>query len=235
MKNVFFTLLFSLLFWRPSLAVEIPYEKTQTEPSGTFSGRISHTNKSAGLIRLKVDFDNIKYVNKKDKIEIWDEGRSQRKCSAYVVGKSNNYLLLRTPNFIQCERTLSLSPGTYMNAYSQDLVNNLLMGEELIEILLKKRLAIHGRLSREQQQLDTYMEKVNAVNSRFEILRAKLMSEWQKEIGDLQEDQASNLRNYESLKARLNEIDKKLEAYRIKDENLVTDRWALDPELYYEK
>lgn len=122
-----------------------------------------------------------------------------------------------------------------MRAFSQDLVNNLLMGEELVEILLKKRLAIHGRLSREQKQLDTYMEKVNAVNNRYEILRAKLMSEWQRELGDLQEDQTSNLRNYEGLKARLNEIDKKLEVYRIKDQNLVTDRWALDPELYYEK
>jgi flagellar biosynthesis/type III secretory pathway chaperone len=235
MKKFFFTACFVLISTCPSLVSALPYEKVKTDPSGIFSGRISHTNVSAGLIRLKVDFDNVKYLNKKDKVEIWDEGRTERRCQAYVVGKSNDYLLLRTPNFVQCERTLTLPAGTYMRAFSQDLVNNLLMGEELIEVLLKKRLAIHGRLTREQQQLDTYIEKVNAVNSRYEILRAKLMSEWQKEIGDLQEDQSTNLRNYEGLKARLNEIDKKLEVYRIKDENLVTDRWALDPELYYEK
>lgn len=232
MKSVLF-FLFTLL--SASQLMAIPYEAKRTEPSGLFSGRISHTNVSAGLIRLKVDFDNVKYLNNKDKIEIWDEGRTERRCNAYVVGKSNDYLLLRTPNFVQCERTLTLPHGTYMRAFSQDLVNNMMMGEELIEILLKKRLAIHGRISREQQELDTYIEKVNAVNTRYEVLRAKLMSEWQKEIGDLQEDQTVNLRNYENLKTRLNEIDKKLEVYRIKDENLVTDRWALDPELYYQK
>ena len=40
---------------------------------GFFSGRISKINKEISTVRIKVDFDNIKYLNPKDKIEFWDE------------------------------------------------------------------------------------------------------------------------------------------------------------------
>jgi hypothetical protein len=211
------------------------YVLSQANESGEFSGRISSTNSDAGLIRLKVDFDNVKYLNVKDRIEIWDEGRTKAKCAGYVVGKSSNYLLLRTPDFRQCERTLSLRAGTYMKAYSQDLANNIEMGEELIDVLLMKRTALHGKLSREKERIEIYADKVEAVNGRYNVLRQKLMTEWQKELGALEEDQTVHLRNFENLKTRLDQVDKKLERYHIADENLKTDRWALDPKLYTEK
>lgn len=233
-RYLFMALFYSWFFLEPALAVP-DYVLSKPSESGEFSGRISHTNSDAGLIRLKVDFDNVKYLNRKDRIDLWDEGRTNTKCSAYVVGKSNDYLLLRTPQFRQCERTLSLPKGTYMRAYSQDLANNITMGKELIDILLKKRTALHGKLSREKQKIETYTDKVEAVNSRYELLRQKLMAEWQKELGDLEEDQTVHLRNFENLKTRLDQVDKKLERYQIKDKNLETDRWALDPKLYTEK
>lgn len=218
----------------PALAIP-NHSLSESSESGEFSGRISHTNSDAGLLRLKVDFDNVKYLNRKDRVELWDEGRLNAKCSAYVVGKSNNYLLLRAPQYRQCERTLKLPAGTYMRAYSQDLANNIKMGEELIGVLLKKRTALHGKLSREKQKIETYADKVEVVNNRYELLRQKLMTEWQKELGDLEEDQTAHLRNFENIKTRLDQVDKKLERYHIEDKNLETDRWALDPKLYTEK
>lgn len=202
---------------------------------GEFSGRISHINEPAALLRIKVDFTNLKYLNTRDRVEFWDQTYPAQRCTSFVVGKSNDYLLLKVPNYEFCERFMFMALGTYLHFYSRDLVNNLKMGTEVMDILLKRRLALEGQVARETRQVDIHIEKVNAVNGRFEVLRQKLLAEWQKELSDLEEDKTVNLRNLENARAKLNEVDKKLEIYRIEDENLKVDRWALDPQLYIKK
>jgi hypothetical protein len=66
-------------------------------------------------------------------------------------------------------------------------------------------------------------------------LREKLEREWRDELALLEEDKLVSERNYLEYKNRINEIDFKLEKYRIYDDNLKTDRWALDPRLFYKK
>lgn len=202
---------------------------------GIFSGRVSKVNIDASLVRVKVDFSNLKYLNKRDKIEFWDERGSAVKCKGYIVGKSNEYLLMKVPEYGFCTRYVLISPGGYLRFFSQDLVNNLKMGRELISILLKKRLALSGKLQREQRELDAHIEKINAVNDRYRVLRDKLEAEWRDEIAAIEEDKIIGLRNFKDAETRLLDIDNKLEKYRIEDNNLRKDRWALDPRLYYNK
>lgn len=225
--SVFFFL--SMLFWQSSIAGE------HLEKLGEFSGRISHVNEEAALLRLKIDFGNIKYLNERDRVEFWDQAYPSQRCTSFVVGKSSDYLLLKVPNYEFCERFMFMALGTYLHLFSRDLVNNLKMGQEVLDILLKKRVALDGQVSRQQRELDIHIEKVNAVNARYEVLRQKLMAEWQKELGHLEEDRTVSLRNLESARTQLNEVDKKLEIYRIDDQNLKLDRWALDPRLYIRK
>lgn len=207
----------------------------QSKRLGIFSGRISRINEEAGLIRLKIDFVNMKYLNKRDQLEFWDERGPELKCKGYVVGKSNNYLLLKVPEFGYCKRFIYTAEGGYIVLFSQDLVNNLKMGKELLKILLKKRLALNSRLLKNQQNLDNHIEKVNAVNLRYKVLRDKLEAEWREELGSIEEDRLTSYRNYKDLEGRILDIDNKLEKYRIDDKNLKVDRWALDPRLYFPK
>lgn len=207
----------------------------QSKRLGIFSGRISRINEEAGLIRLKIDFVNMKYLNKRDQLEFWDERGPELKCKGYVVGKSNNYLLLKVPEFGYCKRFIYTAEGGYIVLFSQDLVNNLKMGKELLKILLKKRLALNSRLLKNQQNLDNHIEKVNAVNLRYKVLRDKLEAEWREELGSIEEDRLTSYRNYKDLEGRILDIDNKLEKYRIDDKNLKDDRWALDPRLYFPK
>jgi len=152
-----------------------------------------------------------------------------------VVGKSNDYLLLKVPEFPYCKRFIFISNGAYIQLYSQDLVNNLTMGKELVDILLKKKIALSSRLLTNKKNLDGHIEKVNAVNLRYKVLRDKLEAEWREELAALEEDRLTSFRNYKDLEGQLLEIDDKLEKYRIEDRNLKEDRWALDPRLYYSK
>lgn len=205
------------------------------EKSVLFSGRVSRINKIAELMRIKVDFENSKYLSAKDKIEFWNETYPDKKCLAFVEGRSAKYLLVKVPDYNNCITKVHVSVGTYLHLYSTDLERKLKVAEELVEVLLKKRLALRSRLIRYQKEVDSYVEKLDATNKRYEILRQKLELEWQNEITALEEDKTKSYLQYKHSQARLNELEHKLQVYRVQDENLVEDRWSLDPKLYFKK
>jgi hypothetical protein len=209
--------------------------RAELSEEGFFSGRISRINKDISVVRVKVDFDNIKYLNPKDKIEFWDEKNTTQKCKGYLVARTSDYLLVKVPEMASCEKYLYFTTGAYFKFYSEDLLNNVKMGREVVTILLKKRLAVAGQMDIKNKEITAHVERVNAINARYQALRDKLDQEWQKELHALDEDKTYAVRSYKDLERRRDEIDQKLEQYKIKDENLTLDRWSLDTNLYFKK
>ena len=207
----------------------------EMKKDGIFSGRVVTTHAEAGIIRVQVDFPNFKYLNKKDTVEFWKAFDTERRCKARVVGKSNDYMLLKVYKYEFCAKTLFFERGSYVRFYSENLVSNIKTGREMIEVLLKKRLGIKGQMEEAKKGLDNYMAKVDGINKRYEILRIKLEQEWKKEISYLDEDKNTTFSRYKELETRLDEVEHKLEKYQVSDENLYLDRWSLDPKLYYRK
>lgn len=207
----------------------------EAQEQSIFSGRITRITPEAKLVRVKVDFNNVKYLNKRNKVRFWDERGRVRECEAYVLGKTNEHLLLRVPELEYCKRAVLLTEGAYLIFKSEALEENLEVGKELVQILLKKRLAVNGQLSRVQKEIDVHNEKVNAINTRYDVLRQKLEKERLEKVAKINKDKMEELQSYKNYETKLMEIDQKLEQYRIEDENLEIDRWALDPKLYYKK
>ncbi len=222
-----------ILLFAPAFAA--PLESTQYEYGSHFAGRISRLNETAKLARIRTDFANIKFLNRKDRIEFWNESYPDQRCTGLVEGRTNDYLLLRIPQYDTCVRKVHFTTGSYLHFDSEDLRETVKVAGELVEVLLKKRLAMQAKKDRHQKELTGHVEKVDVVNKRFEILRQKLEIEWQKELASLEEDKARSFTEFKTSEARLNEIDTKLEAYRIENHNLKLDRWSLDPALYYKK
>lgn len=202
---------------------------------GFFSGRISKINREISVVRIKVDFDNIKYINVKDKLEFWDEKNSTLKCKSYVIGRTSDYILLKLPDMVYCEKNLYFTTGAYFKFFSEDLKNNVSMGREVVGILIKKRMAVQGQMDVRNKEVQGHMDRVGSLNARYQTLREKLEHEWQKELHALDEDRTYSLRSYKDLERRRDEIDQKLEQYKLKDENLTLDRWSLDSNLYFKK
>lgn len=210
-------------------------ESPKDENGNHFAGRISRINASARLLRIRTDFANIKFLNRKDRVEFWNETYPDQKCMTIVEGRTNEYLLLKVPQYDFCVRNVHFTTGTYLHFRSDDLSENVAIVRELVKILLKKRLAMQAKKDRNEKILASHIERVNAVNTRFEILKQKLEVEWQKELSALEEDKSRSFTEFKNAEARVNEIDTKLEAYRIEDHNLKLDRWSLDPALYIRK
>lgn len=230
MKKISLSLPFLLLF-----ALTPSRVRGGLSEEGFFSGRISRINQAINVVRVKVDFDNIKYLNPKDKIEFWDEKNNTQKCKSYIIGRTSDYLLLKVPELSLCEKYLYFTNGAYFKFYSEDLLNNVKMGKEVVTILLKKRMAVQGQLEGRNKELTVHVERINAINARYLALREKLDQEWQKELHALEEDKTYAVRSFKDLERRRDEIDQKLEQYKIKDENLTLDRWSLDSHLYFKK
>ena len=107
---------------------------------GLFSGRISRVNEETGLVRVKVNFSNFRYLNKKDKVSFWDKGSNLEKCHGFIIGKTNEYLLLRIPNYNLCQNKAYMREAAYITFFSQDLINNLKM--LMIIFILKVRMTL---------------------------------------------------------------------------------------------
>ena len=210
-------------------------ESHKDETGSHFTGRISRLNGKARLARIRTDFENIKFLNRKDRIEFWNETYPDRRCPAFVEGRTNDYILIKIPQYDLCVTKVHFTTGSYLHFDSVDLAQTVKMAKELQEILLKKRLAMEAKKTRHERELTGHVEKVDAVNKRYEILRQKLEIEWQRELSSLEEDKAHSFAEFKNSEARLNEIDTKLESYRVEDNNLKLDRWSLDPSLYYKK
>ena len=226
------SLIFMLLLLSTSVFAR---EFTLMEETVIFPGRVSKINQTAKLIRLKIDFENAKFLNKNNRIEVWNESFPERRCLTYLEGRTNDYLLLRVPEYKKCRKTIYFTTGSYLHMYSPDLENSLITAKELVQILQRKHLALDARLSRYQAEVDGFIEKVDVVNKRYEVLRQKLELEWQKELTALEEDKTRAYQNFKQTQARLNDLEFKMKKYRVRDQNLKEDRWSLDPKLYYRK
>lgn len=232
MSKLFFFLL-SLVVAEAMASGPLPSPEDQN--SRFFGGRISKTNIPAKLVRIRTDFGNIKFLNRGDRLEFWNETYPAFRCRGFVQGRTNDYILMRIPDVENCIRTVHFTTGSYLRFESPDLNQAVDLAKDVIGILHKKRLAMQAKKNRHQRYLDGYVDRVDTVNKRYEILRQKLELEWQKELASLEEDKSRTYAEFKNSEARLNEIDTKLEAYRIEDHNLKLDRWSLDPALYIRK
>lgn len=205
------------------------------EDTVVFSGRVSKMNRVARLVRIRIKFENSKFLTKSSKVEVWNPSVTDKKCTGFLEGRSNDYFLLRIPRYDECMRSVYFTVGSYLHMYSPDLENSLVTAKELVQILQRKHMALNARLSRYQSEVDGFIEKVDVVNKRYEVLRQKLELEWQKELTALEEDKTRAYQNFKQTQARLNDLEFKLRKYRVRDQNLKEDRWSLDPNLYYRK
>jgi hypothetical protein len=230
-KLLVILIIFLISFYSWGQMLETPLDEDEL----IFSGRISRINPQAKLIRIRSDYANLKFLNRQDRLEFWNESYPDQRCLGSVEGRTNDYLLLKIPEYSSCIKRVHFTTGSYLHFTGTDLGSTVRIAKELVEILMKKRLAISAKKNRHQRELDSYVEMMDAVNKRYEILRQKLEIEWKKELSALEEDKANSFVEFKSAESSLIEIDTKLERYRVHDNNLKIDRWSLDPALYIKK
>jgi hypothetical protein len=227
MKIIFLLLVFPLLlFSKPRNFRDNP---------DVFSGRISKVNRRAKLLRIRSDFNNGKFLRLGDNIEFWNEMTPLKKCSATVKGKSAEYFLIKINEFFHCVTNVGFTVGQVLFFSSKDLSFNLKVARELVDILLKKRIVLIGKMKRLKMELEGYRKKKKIIDSRYQALLDQVQREWDESINDLEAIRTEKYQNFKSTESDLADLDFKLHQYKVEDKNLKLDRWSLDPKLYYKK
>ncbi len=222
MVIVFITLLLST-----NLALSEDFNKS------TFTGYVSRLNENAKLIRVRVNFKNLKFINKGNQIDLYSDALPNKRCYTKLLAKTNRYLLLKIPNYLHCVKNIPFTVGSFLHFSSHDLKKNIEVAEELIKLLIRKKKGIKYLLINDQKKLSSYIEKVEVINKRYKLLEDKLLLEWQDAISRIENDKYQNVAKFKTLENRMHDIDFKLEKYRIYDQNIAKDRWALDSNIYY--
>lgn len=230
MKISFLRLLFLLIFCFASI--------TSAKDLSQFNGRIQAADFETGFVKVRLEFSNSRFLRKGNYIYLWAPDvnyTDTNSCAGSIIGKSPNYLLLRLKEIKKCKMLINFTPGQSISLKSEDLSQNIIVAKELKTILNKKRLALTSRVQTLKDLIDSHPERLNAINKKYESLIDQLNLEWKKSIQKIEQENIYNLQEFKNFAMRLDEVDFKLEKYRIEDDNFYTDRWSLDPSLYQKK
>ena len=193
-----------------------------------FKSRLFSKNLGAGLLKFRADFSNARFLTPGTKAKFKTNVGVAYSCEGVVVSKSVNHFLFKVFHGEKCARYQNLSLGLNANFRSHDLEKNINTTYELIDILNKKRMAIYGKLKETKKRLDTFLERTSAVNARFDALRSKLESERHEALNYLESEKMMDIQNFKNFGSRLDEIDFKIEKYRVMDTNYTDEKWSLD-------
>tara|TARA_B100000925_G_scaffold291844_2_gene281861 strand:+ start:155 stop:856 length:702 start_codon:yes stop_codon:yes gene_type:complete len=193
-----------------------------------FKARLYSVKKEVHLLKFRVNFPNARFLTPGTSVKFRTNIGLNYYCDGVVLSKSVNHFLLKVPHIENCSRYQNLSLGINADFISTDLEKNIISAQELINVLNKKRLAIFGKLKRVKKRLTTFVERESAVNFRYDTLSSKLEAERQEALLALESEKIMDTQNFKNFSSKLDEIDFKLEKYRIHDTNDVDERWSLD-------
>ena len=202
---------------------------------GIFGGKVDHVNEGAKLLRIHTKALNAKYLSRGDRVSLGDYG-GMTECKGDVVGRAAEHLLLRLSQFRRCSRNLPIMVrGAWLRFYGLSLAEKVAKGRKLVEILLKKRLALLGKLGEGEKEMKKHGEKIEIINKKYGVLRDKVVMEWQDALGELDGDRLRMVKKREEYEKRLTEVNRQLERYRVEDKIWELDRWSLDRQFYFKK
>jgi len=210
-------------------------EYKQDEDSYSFEARVVATNDEGQLLRLKTSFDNSKFLTDRDFVILSRQQHQSTECLGKMVGRSPDYILIKLTEYASCQRAIGFSEGSLVSISSEDLKKNIQAAKTLIEVLLKKRLALRSKIGRVRNQLKVRDQRVGGIQHKYQQLIRDLERKRDVELGDLTSEFVSEESELQELKIRLNETIFKIEKYKVNDHNLKEDRWSLDAFIYNKK
>ena len=201
---------------------------------GIFEGKLDHINEKVQLVRIHTTAPSVKYLAKGDRVYVGDHS-GVTECRGDVVARSREHVLLKLLNFKFCSRNLSIARGVWLKFYGQSLAEKVAKGQKLVQVLLKKRLAVLSQLGEEKKDLRRQNEKIDIANRKYGVLRDKVAMEWKEALTRLEGERSGMLKKREEFERRLVEINKQLERYRVEGQVWEWDRWSLDQRFYFKK
>jgi hypothetical protein len=202
---------------------------------GVFSGRLFKINEVGNFVSFVVDFQNMKFLNKQDRVQMWRQENPQVSCSGVLISKTSEVILLKLNDVQDCQKKIGLATGAYYRMNSFEFESRLDEVEDIYKILIDKEFALRSLILRNESDLSKFESRMKAVNERYKMLESKLKAEWKNDIRLIEEERGQLQKKIVDYQISRNDVLFKMEKYKKGDNNLKEDRSALDSRYFFTK
>ncbi len=196
-----------------------------------FTARITDRDKTTRVYKVSSENKNIAFFYSGDRIKLRPATGSSY-CHASVRSVEEGYFVIYIDNIAQCwDHDPFIRRGSMIIVKSDTLAERVRDASIYRHVLLKRKKDYYGQFNRVNHFLWSYEQK-----------RIQLAEQYDKKIAELEKLKADALEHLRSKKEdsiklqkelsyRLDGLDRDLDIYQIKKDDLIIDRWHLDHDL----
>lgn len=200
----------------------------ETAKDEFFTLRLSASDRSTQELKLKVDITRAKFLKVGDQLQLsaWPvEG--QKKCEGTVTLTTVSYLFAKVKDWAGCVAQAGLRKGMLLYAQSAQLKETIAKARLMTQLLLKKRALLLGQTYQQEKVAGVESLKAKMINDKYEEMIETLKKQWEDELAGLGPKRIEEQKLLEDLKNDVAQIDLDLERYRVEEQQLHDDQWAL--------
>lgn len=197
----------------------------------TFTARITDRDKSTRVYKVSSENKNIAFFNSGDRIRL-RLASGTKFCHASVRSVEEGYLVIFIDNVGRCwSYDPFLRRGTMIVVKSDTLAERVRDASIYRHILLKRKKDYYTQFNNVNHFLWSYEQKRIQLAEEYDNQIAILERKKANALEQLRSKKEDSIKLQKELSYRLDGLDRDLDTYQIRKDDLIIDRWHLDHDL----
>lgn len=197
-----------------------------------FTGRVTDRDKSTNILKISSENKNIKFFRAGDLVSFTVASRDSNFCKGYVRNVEENFFVIYVKDIYSCwEDTDYFRRGSLLRFQSNQLSLRVREASKHRIILLKRKRDFFRQLNDVNHFVWSYDQQKVLTASDYDLKIVEIEKGKQKALEMLISKKKDQIRIQKELIRRLDELDEKLDHYRIERDDMLVDRWHLDHDL----
>lgn len=200
-----------------------------------FSGRVTDRDKTASIVKVSSENNNIKFFRAGDLVEFKIQSTPKTEyCQGFVRSIEENYFVLYLKDLVPCYgKDDYFRRGTVLNMKSDRLAQRVREASVYRASLINKKKDFMQQLNGINGDIWNFEEQKIQVAADYDRKIAEMEKAKTKALDELLTHRNDQIKLQRELAFRLDNIDKELVFYRLEKEDLLIDRWHMDHDLGY--
>lgn len=197
----------------------------------TFTARITDRDKTTRVYKASSENKNIAFFYSGDRI-LLRPATGKKYCKASVRSVEEGFFVLFIDNVAECwSHDPFIRRGSMIVVKSDTLAERVRDASVFRHVLLNRKKDYYSQFNRVNHFLWSYDQKRVQLAEQYDLKIAQLEKEKADALEHLRSKKEDSIKLQKELSYRLDGLDRDLDIYQIKKDDLIIDRWHLDHDL----
>lgn len=198
-----------------------------------FSARVTDKDDAGTILKVTSENRNIRFFRAGDLLEFRLASKEDvTPCQAHIRGVEKDHFVMFVKDLTPCfNRNAYFRRGTILIIDSKVLAERVEQASRYRVVLLKRRRDFFEQLNETNKFVWGYDQKRVEVASDYDRKIQELRAAKEKALVQLIDKKKKQVRLQRELSQKLDELDRDLDFYRVRKDQLLVDRWHLDHDL----